>query len=134
MTLPFAGLSAGGNLAAAVSLRLLDPEFQKLPSLRYQILLNPCLQGMDLNLPSYVENDLLTGSAVLSRRDMARFYLSYSGLDITPENIEQVWRSVLLFVCCVCVCVGVVSVIDRCVWFCILCVWVAGKMTVVARG
>ena len=89
---------------------------------------------MDLNLPSYVENDLLTGSAVLSRRDMARFYLSYSGLDITPENIEQVWRSVLLFVCCVCVCVGVVSVIDRCVWFCILCVWVAGKMTVVARG
>ena len=86
-------------------LRLLDPEFQKLPSLRYQILLAPCLQGMDLNLPSYIENDPLTGSAVLSRQDMARFYLSYSGLDITPENIEQVWRSVFLFVCCICVCV-----------------------------
>ena len=68
---------------------------------------------MDLNLPSYVENDPLTGSAVLSRRDIARFYLSYSGLDITPENIEQVWRSAFLFVCCVCVCVGVVSVVDE---------------------
>ncbi|NXO06775.1 AAAD deacetylase, partial [Oriolus oriolus] len=68
-----AGDSAGGNLAAAVAQQLLeDPEVKT--KLKAQILLYPALQALDLNLPSYQDNDnkpLLPGSL------MVRFWSEY---------------------------------------------------------
>nr|KAG5688109.1 hypothetical protein BaRGS_031302 [Batillaria attramentaria]KAG5700962.1 hypothetical protein BaRGS_034247 [Batillaria attramentaria] len=86
-----AGLSAGGNLAATVSLRLQEPEFQTLPKLRYQVLLMASLQAVDLNLPS-TANEVFTGG-LLSREDMASFLLSYAGLDLSPDTVQQVMRN-----------------------------------------
>jgi len=48
------GDSAGGNLAAAVALKLRDLQFQPQPKL--QLLLYPVLQGLDFQLPSMMEN------------------------------------------------------------------------------
>ncbi|XP_062583980.1 arylacetamide deacetylase-like [Saccostrea cucullata] len=47
------GDSAGGNLAMATALRLLNEDTQKLKLLS---LMYPVLQAVDLNLPSYLEN------------------------------------------------------------------------------
>jgi len=58
------GDSAGGNLAAAVALKLRDERFHPQPKL--QLLLYPVLQGIDFQLPSMVLNRagprLTTGS------------------------------------------------------------------------
>ena len=49
-----AGDSAGGNLAAAVSLKLRDEGFA--PKIKLQVLLYPALQCLDFQLPSYKHN------------------------------------------------------------------------------
>ncbi|XP_017589902.1 PREDICTED: arylacetamide deacetylase [Corvus brachyrhynchos] len=68
-----AGDSAGGNLAAAVAQQLLDdPEVKT--KLKAQILLYPALQALDLNLPSYRDND---NKPLLPRSLMVRFWSEY---------------------------------------------------------
>ena len=48
------GESAGANLAAAVCLKLRDEQYPLRPS--FQLLFEPCLQMLDMGLPSYREN------------------------------------------------------------------------------
>ena len=48
------GDSAGGNLAAVVSMRLRDERFT--PPVKLQFLLYPALQALDFTLPSFLEN------------------------------------------------------------------------------
>ncbi|NWW74535.1 AAAD deacetylase, partial [Climacteris rufus] len=68
-----AGDSAGGNLAAAVAQQLSeDPEVKT--KLKAQILLYPALQALDLNLPSYRDND---NKPLLPRWLMVRFWSEY---------------------------------------------------------
>ncbi|KFV46232.1 arylacetamide deacetylase isoform X1 [Gavia stellata] len=68
-----AGDSAGGNLAAAVAQQLLqDAEVET--KLKAQALLYPALQTLDLNLPSYRENE---NKPILSRLLMVRFWSEY---------------------------------------------------------
>ncbi|NWS20761.1 AAAD deacetylase, partial [Pachyramphus minor] len=68
-----AGDSAGGNLAAAVAQQLLeDPEVKT--ELKAQILLYPALQALDLDLPSYRDND---NKPLLSKSLMVRFWSEY---------------------------------------------------------
>ena len=68
-----AGDSAGGNLAASVSLALRD--MQKTPQLKLQVLLYPCVQSIDLLLPSYVENQY---DSLLPQDVMAMMWLMYA--------------------------------------------------------
>ncbi|NXE54606.1 AAAD deacetylase, partial [Casuarius casuarius] len=72
-----AGDSAGGNLAAAVAQQLLDdPEVKT--KLKVQALLYPALQTLDLNLPSYQDNE---NKPILSRSLMIRFWSEYFTTD-----------------------------------------------------
>lgn len=59
------GDSAGGNLAAAVALKLRDESFHPQPKL--QLLLYPVMQGIDFQLPSMMQNSFgprLTSSSM----------------------------------------------------------------------
>ncbi|NWR89149.1 AAAD deacetylase, partial [Furnarius figulus] len=68
-----AGDSAGGNLAAAVAQQLLeDPEVKT--KLKAQILIYPVLQALDLDLPSYRDNE---NKPVLPKSLMVRFWSEY---------------------------------------------------------
>ncbi|NWI64629.1 AAAD deacetylase, partial [Todus mexicanus] len=68
-----AGDSAGGNLAAAVAQQLLeDPEVKT--KLKAHALLYPALQTLDLNLPSYQENE---NNPLLPKHLMVRFWSEY---------------------------------------------------------
>ncbi|NWW59144.1 AAAD deacetylase, partial [Ifrita kowaldi] len=68
-----AGDSAGGNLAAAVAQQLLeDPEVKT--KLKAQILLYPALQALDLDLPSYRDNE---NKPLLPRSLTVRFWSEY---------------------------------------------------------
>ena len=49
------GGSAGGNLAAAVAIKLRDLKISPQP--KAQVLLFPLTQAMDFNLPSFIENE-----------------------------------------------------------------------------
>ncbi|XP_009674655.1 arylacetamide deacetylase isoform X4 [Struthio camelus] len=72
-----AGDSAGGNLAAAVAQQLLDdPEVKT--KLKVQALLYPALQTLDLNLPSYQENE---NKLILPKSLMVRFWSEYFTTD-----------------------------------------------------
>ncbi|ESP01718.1 hypothetical protein LOTGIDRAFT_139240 [Lottia gigantea] len=78
-----AGDSAGGNLAAAVALRLSDEKESRLPKLRFQIIIYSVLQAWDFKLPSYTHNEItLFPSSV-----MIKFILPYLGEVATDENI-----------------------------------------------
>ncbi|XP_059164228.1 esterase LipI-like [Physella acuta] len=70
------GESAGGNLAAVVSLALLNSD---LPSLKYQVLTYPVVQGFNLHLPSYVDNN--TTMPILTAGMAGAFLSLYFGLD-----------------------------------------------------
>ena len=72
------GDEAGGNLAAAVALRLSNEKSSGLPALKFQALLWPPLQAMDFQTPSYTE----TGEAVslLGRQRMIGYWALYLGL------------------------------------------------------
>ena len=67
------GDSAGGNLTAAVCLKLRDEKV--VPAPRLQALIYPCLQCTDLNQPSYQQNK---DGLMLSRRLMAEFWTIYA--------------------------------------------------------
>ncbi|KAL7842793.1 hypothetical protein SRHO_G00244820 [Serrasalmus rhombeus] len=67
------GDSAGGNLAAAVAQQLqLDPEQHV--KLKVQALIYPVLQALDLNTPSYQQNQHMP---ILPRTLMVRFWSQY---------------------------------------------------------
>ncbi|KFW04479.1 PREDICTED: arylacetamide deacetylase [Fulmarus glacialis] len=68
-----AGDSAGGNLAAAVAQQLLEDSEVK-TRLKAQALLYPALQTLDLNLPSYRENE---NKPILPRLFMVKFWSEY---------------------------------------------------------
>lgn len=83
-----AGDSAGGNLAAAVSLALRDSS-AKIPELKLQVLITPALQVFDLKTPSIQQNDVLGGYYVLNQQDMAYYYLNYIlGHDYTKNDVK----------------------------------------------
>lgn len=70
-------MSAGGNLAAAVSLKLRDIGNYLRPSL--QVLIVPALQAVDLRTPSYQQN---ADNAILGSHQMANYWLWYArGMD-----------------------------------------------------
>ncbi|KFQ18864.1 Arylacetamide deacetylase, partial [Merops nubicus] len=74
-----AGDSAGGNLAAAVAQQLLeDSEVET--ELKAQALLYPALQTLDVNLPSYQENE---NDPLLPKALMVRFWSEYFTLDVS---------------------------------------------------
>ena len=66
------GDSAGGNLAAVTAQKLRDDN--TLPPLKLQVLLYPCLQAVDFNLPSYVQN---FDDPYLDKDFMISFWLWY---------------------------------------------------------
>lgn len=70
------GDSAGGNLAAAVALRLTSQK----PPVRpiAQVLIYPVLQAFDFGLPSHLQNDIFVTS-----KGLARIVLLYLGLDLS---------------------------------------------------
>ncbi|NWU57932.1 AAAD deacetylase, partial [Dromas ardeola] len=68
-----AGDSAGGNLAAAVAQQLLEDSEVK-TKLKVQALVYPALQTLDLNLPSYQENEY---KPILPRLLMVKFWSEY---------------------------------------------------------
>jgi len=71
------GASAGGNLAAAVSLKLRDIGNFWRPSL--QVLIVPCLQALDFRTLSYQQN---ADNAYLPTHRMANYWLWYArGMD-----------------------------------------------------
>ncbi len=67
------GDSAGGNLAAAVALKLRDINIQPQPKL--QVLIYPITQMVDFMLPSYVRNEW---DPLLNKRLMAALWLNYA--------------------------------------------------------
>ncbi|XP_037123148.1 arylacetamide deacetylase [Syngnathus acus] len=67
------GDSAGGNLAAAVSQQLLKDPTQKV-QFKAQALIYPVLQALDLNTPSYQQNQDMP---ILPRTLMVRFWSEY---------------------------------------------------------
>ncbi|XP_061829073.1 arylacetamide deacetylase [Nerophis lumbriciformis] len=67
------GDSAGGNLAAAVSQQLLKDPTQQV-HLKAQALIYPVLQALDLNTPSYQQNQDMP---ILPRTLMVRFWSEY---------------------------------------------------------
>ncbi len=70
----FPGDSAGGNLAAALSLWLRDGG--NAPQFAYQVLLYPWLQSYDLNLPSHYQNDRYAYD-IVNNRGIATAALTY---------------------------------------------------------
>jgi len=71
------GSSAGGNLAAAVSLKLRDIGNFRRPAV--QVLIMPCLQAIDFRTPSYQQN---ADNAYLPSHQMANFWMWYArGMD-----------------------------------------------------
>lgn len=73
-----AGDSAGGNLAASMSLMLRDANYT--PSVKLQVLIYPSLQLLDLRLPSMVDNKL---DPCLKTEEIAYYYSNY--LDVTDH-------------------------------------------------
>ncbi|RUS74774.1 hypothetical protein EGW08_017472 [Elysia chlorotica] len=75
-----AGDGTGGNLAAAVALRLTsERSSSSTPPLKYQALLWPALQAVDFQTPSYTE--LGDSVSVLGRRRIAGYWALYLGLE-----------------------------------------------------
>ncbi|XP_067826695.1 arylacetamide deacetylase-like 4 [Heptranchias perlo] len=75
------GDSAGGNLTAAVCLRITAmEESSELPSLCAQVMIYPALQMVDFNLPSYQQNQSVP---ILFRTRMVFFYLHYLNGDMS---------------------------------------------------
>ncbi|CAH1245212.1 NCEH1 [Branchiostoma lanceolatum] len=71
-----AGDSAGGNLAAAVALRLNKDDKKKFPPLKLQALVYPALQAFDFQTPSYVRGHKFS-PVVLPPNLMIVFWIKY---------------------------------------------------------
>jgi len=82
------GSSAGGNLAAAVSLKLRDVGNFRRPAV--QVLIMPCLQAIDFRTPSYQQN---ANNAYLPSHQMANFWMWYArGVDghkVAPALVKN---------------------------------------------
>ncbi|XP_013417533.1 arylacetamide deacetylase-like [Lingula anatina] len=78
------GDSAGGNLAAAVALKLRDQNVT--PVLKQQLLIYPALQAIDNQLPSAQQNSKL--GIILKTELMVKFWLSYS-LGVANADVNQ---------------------------------------------
>ncbi|XP_050410890.1 arylacetamide deacetylase isoform X2 [Patella vulgata] len=78
------GDSVGGNLAAAVALRL--SEDTTLPKLKCQILIYPVLQAFDTKLTSYMENSYES----LHRESIGKAYLWYLGRDVLKTSEQAI--------------------------------------------
>uniref|UniRef100_A0A8C8AQU0 Arylacetamide deacetylase n=1 Tax=Otus sunia TaxID=257818 RepID=A0A8C8AQU0_9STRI len=85
-----AGDSAGGNLAAAVAQQLLEDSEVK-TKLRAQALIYPALQSLDLNLPSYQENE---NKPILSKSLMVKFWSEYFTSDSSLREAMALNRHV----------------------------------------
>ncbi|XP_066267275.1 arylacetamide deacetylase-like isoform X1 [Branchiostoma lanceolatum] len=78
------GDSAGGNLAAAVTLTLAKEK--GLPKLKTQALLYPCLQAIDFNTPSYINHGQVN---TLSKDLMVSFWLWYLNNDLSFKQVFE---------------------------------------------
>ncbi|XP_045707350.1 arylacetamide deacetylase-like [Phyllostomus hastatus] len=76
------GDSAGGNLAAAVTQKLIDDPDVKI-KLKIQSLIYPALQALDMDLPSYRDNALFP---TLTKSLMVRFWSEYFTTDRSLEK------------------------------------------------
>uniref|UniRef100_A0A8D0EUU9 Arylacetamide deacetylase n=1 Tax=Strix occidentalis caurina TaxID=311401 RepID=A0A8D0EUU9_STROC len=85
-----AGDSAGGNLAAAVAQQLLEDSEVK-TKLRAQALIYPALQSLDLNLPSYQENE---NKPILSKSLTVKFWSEYFTSDSSLREAMALNRHV----------------------------------------
>ncbi|XP_053160339.1 arylacetamide deacetylase isoform X2 [Hemicordylus capensis] len=79
------GDSAGGNLAAAVAQQLLDDPDVKV-KLKIQALLYPALQTIDMDLPSYQDNEYMP---ILPKSLMLRFWSEYFTTDISLHKAME---------------------------------------------
>ncbi|XP_048745738.2 arylacetamide deacetylase-like [Ostrea edulis] len=81
------GDSAGGNLAAAVALRLLGPDFVDLPKIKVQVLIYPALQAFQFLSPAYIKYAGNSVPGLLNAETMCEFWLRYAyGHDYIKTN------------------------------------------------
>ncbi|CAL1528615.1 unnamed protein product [Lymnaea stagnalis] len=76
-----AGDGAGGNLAAAVALRLSEEDPTYTPHIKLQVLIQPALQALSFDTPSYRQNAVNT---LVGRTQMILFWCHY--LDVQPTQ------------------------------------------------
>ena len=94
------GDSAGGNLAAAVSLKLRDVHVNPQPKL--QVLIYPVTQSLDFNLPSYIanENDVILNKEIMvamwlmyaSGNNLSSFFISFTN-ELSYSVVQKVKQS-----------------------------------------
>ncbi|XP_076444278.1 carboxylesterase NlhH-like [Babylonia areolata] len=82
-----AGDSAGGNLAAAVALRLSQKDMARLPPLQFQVLIYPVLQMVDLNTPSYT--NFSSSGGPLTKHLMTKMWLAYMGYPELRQHLDE---------------------------------------------
>ncbi|XP_028251825.1 neutral cholesterol ester hydrolase 1-like [Parambassis ranga] len=75
------GDSAGGNLAAAVAQEISTDDSMSV-KFSVQALIYPALQGLDINTPSYIENQYAPS---LNPSIMVQFWLQYLNADLSLE-------------------------------------------------
>ncbi|PVD19318.1 hypothetical protein C0Q70_19805 [Pomacea canaliculata] len=72
-----AGDSAGGNLAAAVALRLSQEDPDQTPPVKLQVLIYPVMQALDFNTYSY---QTYSKTGILPMKLMVKMWMNYLGL------------------------------------------------------
>ncbi|XP_062567797.1 arylacetamide deacetylase-like [Saccostrea cucullata] len=72
------GDSAGGNLAAAVALRMLGPNFTDHPKIKVQVLIYPALQAFQFSTPSYIKYAGTSVPSIINSERMVEYWLRYA--------------------------------------------------------